>query len=146
MSEADSIGQLQNALLELAESMVNGLGLVTRNAIPVNFDEPGKEPLSLEGEHQLGAWRAGRDAQPGARREFAEQVVAAAKKIDRLAESLPPLNPPDEAELEQLQDGLDEAERQLEARVQRATGILKRVRKEKEQAMRLLLEKRPRAE
>ena len=86
---ADSIGQLQGAILELSELMCNGLGLVQRNAGPVSAQPDaaeGQVPLSVEGEAAAAQWQASRALQPAARQDFAEAVVQACKKIDLLAQ------------------------------------------------------------
>ncbi len=140
---ADSIGQLQAKILEASELMLNGLGLAQRDAAPIRFG--GHEQLPPLSVRDAAQWEAQRDAQREARAMHARALAAACQDIDRLAQALPDERPPpDASELERLQQELREAEQAVNKGLERAAGLVKRLREEKEEAMRALLLKKVR--
>jgi hypothetical protein len=96
---SDELGVLQQRLLQLSELMVNGLGLVQRNAAPLSLEGllssgggrgggggaagDAAAPLSVEQPEQ---WRHAAAQQAVARQTFAVSVVATSKAVDELAE------------------------------------------------------------
>jgi hypothetical protein len=136
-AEADSIGQLQSKILEAAELMLNGIGLAQRDAAPVRFGSHTEQPpLSAP---DTAAWLAQRAAQAEARTGHARALARVCGEADRLAQALPERRPIDAAELLRLQEQLAQAEQAVNAGLARAATVVKRLREDKEEAMRAVL-------
>ncbi len=138
----DVLGQLQSKILELSERMFNSLGVVQRDAPPVRFGDGSQAPLSLGGDStSLERWQSAVAMQHEGRREFSKGLVETCKSIDLLASSLPPLAHPDPGNLKRLQNELDEAERELQESLDRANGVLKRLRVEQQAHLKQAIER-----